>query len=56
LNKELTDEKFFKQRQERTLPVLDAFKKWLDKKHTVPTSLLDKAVSYTFNQWGKLTV
>lgn len=43
-------------RQEKSLPLLAAFKSWLDKavKEVLPKSLLGKAISYTLNQWSKL--
>ena len=43
-------------RKEHAEPLLDNFKKWLDKKAlvTTPQSLLGKAVSYTLKQWTRL--
>ncbi len=54
----ITQEELLQERQEKTKPVLDEFKKWLDDKAriTPPTSLLGKAVSYTLNQWHRLVV
>ena len=44
-------------RQEKSVPILDAFKKWLDDKvdQVPPNSLLGKAVSYSRGQWARLT-
>lgn len=44
-------------RQAKTKPLLDDFKKWLEKKslQVVPKSLLGTAVSYTLKQWDRLT-
>jgi len=43
-------------RQEQALPILDAFKKWLDSYHgkVPPKSLLGKAITYTLNLWPRL--
>jgi len=43
-------------RQSEAKPLLDKFRKWLEKKslHVVPKSLLGKAVSYTLDQWPRL--
>ncbi len=45
-------------RREKALPLLGAFKKWLDKKdgQVVPKSLLGKAVAYARQQWPRLEV
>lgn len=43
-------------RKDRSVPVLEEFKKWLDK-HAVtvnPKSLLGKAISYTLGQWSRI--
>jgi transposase len=47
-----------KVRQEKSVPVLTGFKKWLDKKRTQvpPKSLMGDAVNYTLNQWKRLQV
>jgi len=44
-------------RQEKSKPILDKFKKWLDKKsgQTPPKGLLGKAVQYALKQWNRLT-
>jgi transposase len=43
-------------RQEKSKPVLDKFKAWLDEKSliTVPKSALGKAIAYTLGQWPRL--
>ncbi len=45
-------------RQAETVPVLEAFKKWLDKRsrQTPPQGLLGKAINYTLDQWDRLIV
>ena len=42
-------------RQEKSLPLLNQFKAWLDKSapNVLPESLLGKALSYALNQWEK---
>lgn len=44
-------------RQEKSKPILEAFKKWLEdhKKITAPKSPLGGAIGYALNQWGPLT-
>jgi transposase len=43
-------------RQEKSLPLLNDFKKWLDKsvQQVLPKSATGKAIRYTLNQWDKL--
>jgi transposase len=55
---ELSFDQRYELRQAEALPVLEAFKKWLDKRsqQTPPQGLLGKAINYTLNQWGRLTV
>lgn len=45
-------------RQEKTKPILERFKTWLDTYHpqVPPESLLGKAIQYTLNQWHKLVI
>ncbi len=45
-------------RQEKSQPLLDDFRKWLEKKSlsVAKKSLLGKAVTYTLNQWDHLNV
>jgi len=45
-----------KERQEKTKPVLDEFKRWIDTKveEVPPKSLLGKAIGYLINQWPRL--
>ena len=46
----------YRQRQLKTLPLLKAFKAWLDKSATqvLPKSKLGVAINYSLNQWEKL--
>lgn len=43
-------------RRENALPILKAFKAWLEEQRplVLPQSLLGEAISYTLNQWSKL--
>lgn len=43
-------------RQEKSLPILKEFKKWLDKsiQQVLPKSAIGKAIQYSLNQWDKL--
>lgn len=54
--KGLTTEELYKERQEKAVPILDEFKKWLDAKieQAPPKNLLGKAIGYTLNQWHRL--
>ena len=51
-----TDEKYLV-RQQESIPILAALKKWLDKslKHPVKSAKLAKALTYLNNQWYKLS-
>jgi transposase len=51
-----TPEQIRELRRKEAVPILDAFKKWLEKKklQTVPKGLLGKAINYTLNQWSRL--
>ncbi len=51
-----TDEKY-RVRQQDSVPILAALKKWLDKslKHPVKSAKLTKALTYLSNQWCKLS-
>src|SRR5690606_34820992 len=44
-------------RQERSLPILDAYLAWLkqQRSRTLPKSKLGEAITYSLNQWEKLT-
>jgi transposase len=44
-------------RQERSAPIMAAFKAWVDElaPGVPPTSALGKALGYTIGQWSKLT-
>jgi len=52
----LNPEEIVTLRKEKAEPILEAFKKWLDKKSTqvLPKGLLGRAISYTLNQWHRL--
>ena len=52
----LDPDQIYRLRQEEAKPVPDEFKTWLDSRSgmTPPQVLLGKAISYTFNQWGRL--
>lgn len=54
--KGLSTDDLYKARQEKAVPILNEFKKWLDAKvdKTPPRSLLGKAINYTLNQWHRL--
>jgi len=45
-------------RQEKSKPLLDKFKDWLETKHPLvpPKSLLGQAISYTLSNWKKLII
>ncbi len=47
----------YRLRQEHSVPLLEAFKAWLDTQapQVLPESLLGKAISYTRNQWEYLS-
>ena len=55
--KEATPEERHKARAERSRPVLDAYYAWLrqQKSRTMPKSLIGQAITYSLNQWEKLT-
>lgn len=54
--KGIAKEELVQYRKKHSEPVLEKFKKWLNKKSlvTTPQSLLGKAVSYTLKQWERL--
>jgi transposase len=54
----LDDHGIYQLRQEKSKPVLESFKTWLDAKQqiTPPKGLLGKAISYALNHWEKLIV
>jgi len=47
----------YRLRQEHSVPLLEAFKTWLDTQapQILPESLLGRAISYTINQWDYLS-
>jgi len=51
-------QEIYQLRQEKSKPVLDKFKIWLDSKQeiTPPKGLLGKAIKYALNHWEKLIV
>lgn len=55
--KGLSTEERYRIRQEKSKPMLDTFKTWLDKSslQVPPKSGLGMAISYCLNQWSKLT-
>ncbi|WP_010493870.1 IS66 family transposase [Paenibacillus elgii] len=55
--KEVTPEERHKVRLERSTPVLDAYFVWLrqQRSRTLPKSKLGEAITYSLNQWEKLT-
>jgi transposase len=54
----LSLETVLKIRKERSAPIMQAFKEWVDKlvQGVPPASALGKALSYTLNQWSKLVL
>jgi transposase len=57
VNKREVHEKITEFREKLSQPILDDFKNWLDtiESTVAPKSLLGKAVTYSLNQWPKLT-
>ena len=55
-SKKLSLEDFLEQRKSQAEPILDTFKRWLDKRseNVLPESALGKAVHYALNQWDYL--
>jgi transposase len=49
-------EDFVRKRKERVKPLLDGYKRWLEKKapETPPESLIGKAIRYSLSNWEKL--
>jgi transposase len=56
--KNLDVQGIYQLRQEKSKPVLESFKTWLDAKQqiTPPKGLLGKAIGYALNHWEKLIV
>lgn len=54
--KDMTSEEKLAIRQEKSVPLLNEFKKWLDKtvNQVAPKTAIGKAVAYTLSQWTKL--
>ena len=54
----LSPEEILKRRQEKSAPIMTAFKKWVDDllPGTPPQSALGRALSYTVSQWPKLVL
>ncbi|PCI64936.1 MAG: hypothetical protein COB38_12055 [Gammaproteobacteria bacterium] len=55
--KDLPANEKYKIRQEKSLPLLNELKEWLDKsiRQVLPKSAIGKAVQYSLNQWEKLS-
>ena len=53
--KDLDDESRRKLRLEKSKPILEEFKQWLETKKIVPKTAIGKAITYTLNQWEALT-
>lgn len=55
--KDVTTEERYTIRLERSGPILDAYLVWLrqERSRTLPKSLLGQAITYSLNQWDKLT-
>lgn len=55
-SKQLNFDEIKKYRQDKSIPILDEFKIWLDKtmSRVPPTFALGKAISYTLNNWNFL--
>lgn len=55
LMKDLPIKERYRIRQEKSVPLLNQFKTWLDKSapNVLPESLLGKALNYALNQWDK---
>lgn len=51
----LTPEERYEQRLKQEKPVLDAFSVWAEKRTVTPKSALEKAMSYSKDQWPYLT-
>ncbi len=54
----LQEDKIVERRQKKSIPILLAFKTWLEAENlrTLPQSPIGKAIAYTLNRWTKLTV
>ena len=54
---ELSPEELLEFRQEEAKPILDKMHTWIESKsmHVTPKSLLGKAITYSRNQWGRLS-
>ena len=55
--KDMSPEERHKIRQKESIPLMDAFHKWLIKRSSQvpPKGLMGKAIGYTLNQWDRLT-
>ncbi len=55
-DKGLQPDEIYQLRQEKSKPIVEKLKKWLDEKypHTPPKRLLGKAISYCLNRWESL--
>ncbi len=57
-DRNLEPDEVYALRQKKAIPILKAFREWLDEKSliTPPSGLLGKAITYALNQWNRLTV
>jgi transposase len=55
--KKLKPEEIYQERQKKSKPILDEFRRWLLKRstQTPPKGLLGKAISYALKQWDRLS-
>ncbi len=55
--REATPEERYAARQKRSLPLIEAYHTWLkhQRSRTLPNSLAGQAITYSLNQWEKLT-
>jgi transposase len=55
--KDVSAKERYDERKKRSLPILEAYSVWLKQQlsQTLPKSLVGKAITYSLNQWEKLT-
>lgn len=51
---ELTSESRTQLRLRKSIPILEAFREWLDKQQALPSSPFGEAIQYTLNHWESL--
>jgi transposase len=54
--RKLTPEERYALRQQKSMPVLNEFKNWLDHQHINPQGKLGEAITYLRNQWPRLLI